>query len=82
MTYGNCGSLCPLCPSSGRIVSRIEQDTASVDGIRSATARTIGLLKERRAAVIAAAVTGQIDVSAVEYYTDDAASQKEAGRRR
>ena len=30
--------------------------------LRAATERTIALLKERRAALIAAAVTGQIDV--------------------
>ena len=43
--------------------------------------RSIALLKERRAALIAAAVTVQIDVSGVGYYTDDAAGQKEPERR-
>ena len=41
---------------------------------------TIALLRERRAALIAAAVTGQIDVGGEGYYTDDAASEKEPRR--
>jgi len=44
------------------IVERISIDLSRVDVLRSATERTITLLKERRAALIAAAVTGQIDV--------------------
>ncbi len=44
------------------IVARIGSETAKLDQLRAATDRTIGLLKERRAALIAAAVTGQIDV--------------------
>jgi type I restriction enzyme, S subunit len=32
--------------------------------VRAATERTIALLKERRSALIAAAVTGQLDVGA------------------
>ena len=73
----------PVPPMSEQraIVSRIERDTASVDGLCFATARTIALLKERRAALIAAAVTGQIDVGRAGYYTDEAASQKEPGQR-
>lgn len=63
------------------IVIHIATETAKLDAMRSATERTIALLKERRAAVIAAAVTGQIDVERGEYYTDDAAEQKEPGRR-
>ena len=36
-----------------------------IDGVmRAATERTIALLKERRSALIAAAVTGQLDVGA------------------
>ncbi len=64
------------------IVERLERETAKLDDMRSATERTIALLKERRAALIAAAVTGQIDVGSGEYYTDDAASQKEPEQRR
>ncbi len=44
------------------IVTHITTETAKLDALRSATERTIALLKERRAALIAAAVTGQIDV--------------------
>jgi type I restriction enzyme, S subunit len=44
------------------IVSHIAAETARLDALRAATERTIALLKERRAALIAAAVTGQIEV--------------------
>jgi type I restriction enzyme, S subunit len=54
----------PIPPTSEQraIVSRIDRDTAYLDRLRSTTSRTIELLNERRAAIIAAAVTGQIDV--------------------
>jgi len=44
------------------IVVHIARETTKLDNVRAATERTIALLKERRAALIAAAVTGQIDV--------------------
>ena len=44
------------------IVAHIAAETAKLDALRAATERTIALLKERRAALIAAAVTGQIEV--------------------
>jgi len=44
------------------IVAHIKSATEKLDAVRDATERTISLLKERRAALIAAAVTGQIDV--------------------
>ena len=44
------------------IVAYIEKETAKLDALREATERTIGLLKERRAALIAAAVTGRIAI--------------------
>lgn len=44
------------------IVERICIDLSRVDALRSANERTIALLKERRAALIAAAVTGQLEV--------------------
>jgi type I restriction enzyme S subunit len=47
------------------IVDHIARETARLDAVRTATERTITLLKERRAALIAAAVTGQLDVGAV-----------------
>ncbi len=45
------------------IVAHIAKETAKLDALRAATERTIALLKERRAALIAAAVTGKIDVN-------------------
>lgn len=47
------------------IVGHIAKETAKLDSLQSATERTILLLKERRAALIAAAVTGQIDLKDV-----------------
>lgn len=44
------------------IVTYVAVETSKLDALRAATERTIALLKERRAAFIAAAVTGEIDV--------------------
>lgn len=44
------------------IVDHIAREITQLDSVRSVTERTIALLNERRAALIAAAVTGQIDV--------------------
>jgi len=44
------------------VVTHIGRETYALDELWAATERTIALLKERRAALIAAAVTGQIDV--------------------
>jgi type I restriction enzyme, S subunit len=44
------------------ILAHILRETTKLDALRTATERTIALLKERRAALIAAAVTGQIEV--------------------
>lgn len=46
------------------IVAHITHETTKIDAVRAATERTIALLKERRAALIAAAVTGQLDLEA------------------
>ncbi|WP_437318695.1 restriction endonuclease subunit S [Sorangium sp. So ce385] len=46
------------------IVEHIARETAKLDAVRTATERTIALLRERRSALIAAAVTGQLDVRA------------------
>lgn len=46
------------------VVEHIARETAKLDAVRAATERTIALLKERRSALIAAAVTGQLDVVA------------------
>jgi type I restriction enzyme, S subunit len=45
------------------IVAHIATETAKLDALSSATERTITLLKERRAALIAAAVTGCLTVT-------------------
>ncbi|NOT57673.1 MAG: restriction endonuclease subunit S [Deltaproteobacteria bacterium] len=50
----------PPLPEQHAIVAHIQKETAKLDALRAATERTIGLLKERRAALIAAAVTGKL----------------------
>jgi type I restriction enzyme, S subunit len=45
------------------IASYIEKQTGKIDTLQVATEKSIGLLKERRAALISAAVTGQIRVA-------------------
>ncbi len=47
------------------IVAHIATETARLDSLATATERTIALLKERRAALIAAAVTGHLDIPEV-----------------
>lgn len=54
----------PPADEQQAIVEHIARETAKLDAVRAATERTIALLKERRAALIAAAVTGQLDVGA------------------
>ncbi len=54
----------PSLDEQGAIVKHIAIEAAKIDALTSATERTIALIKERRAALIAAAVTGQIDVGA------------------
>lgn len=54
----------PVPPSDEQraIVEHIETETKKLDDLRAETQHTIGLLQERRAALIAAAVTGQLNV--------------------
>lgn len=54
----------PVPPSDEQraIVEHIETETKKLDDLRAETEHTIGLLKERRATLIAAAVTGQLNV--------------------
>jgi type I restriction enzyme S subunit len=52
----------PPQPEQLAILSHIRKETGKLDALRAATERMIALLKERRAALIAAAVTGQIAV--------------------
>ncbi len=44
------------------IADYLDRETARLDTLSSMTEDTIALLKERRASLISAAVTGQIDV--------------------
>jgi type I restriction enzyme S subunit len=52
----------PSLSEQRAIVAHIAKESVKLDQLRVATERTTALLKERRAALIAAAVTGQIDV--------------------
>ncbi len=52
----------PPVEEQREIVAEIVSTTTVIDQIETATNRSIALLKERRSALIAAAVTGQIDV--------------------
>lgn len=54
----------PLPPieEQGEILNFLDAETARLDALAAEASRAIALLKERRSALIAAAVTGQIDV--------------------
>ncbi|SHL68220.1 type I restriction enzyme, S subunit [Roseovarius marisflavi] len=52
----------PPLDEQREIVRHIATETQKIDRLRVATEHSIDLLKERRAALIAAAVTGQIDI--------------------
>ena len=52
----------PSPQQQAEIAARVDSETAKIDGLSAATERTIALLKERRAALIAAAVSGAIDL--------------------
>lgn len=54
----------PIPPAEEQpaIVGHVKQETAKIDTMRKAIEKTVALSKERRASLIAAAVTGQIDV--------------------
>lgn len=54
----------PPLDEQREIVAYIGTETAKLDAMRAATERTISLLKERRAALIANAVTGKIRTTA------------------
>lgn len=52
----------PSAEAQREIVSHVAQETAKLDAVQKATDRSVALLKERRVALIGAAVTGQVDV--------------------
>jgi type I restriction enzyme S subunit len=61
--FGTLGLFLPAVSEQRAIVAHIAAETARIDALRAATERTVALLKERRAALIAAAVTGQLAIS-------------------
>jgi type I restriction enzyme S subunit len=54
----------PVPPVSEQtaIVEHVDAELSKIDQLRSAAKASIALLRERRSALIAAAVTGQLDV--------------------
>lgn len=54
----------PSLQEQTAIVTHLERQTTKLDKLKLSTELTIGLLRERRSALITAAVTGQIDVEA------------------
>ena len=54
----------PPIPEQRSIIAALAGQTRAIDQTRAAIERTITLIKERRSALIAAAVTGRIDVGA------------------
>ncbi len=54
---------CPPMSEQQSIVAYVEIELKKIKDLRNATRQTIALLKERRAALIAAAVTGQLEVT-------------------
>jgi type I restriction enzyme S subunit len=52
----------PPLDEQNEIIERIERETAKFDALTAAAEGAIGLLQERRTALISAAVTGKIDV--------------------
>lgn len=54
----------PSVAEQREIAARLNAETARIDGLITLTERSIDLLREKRAALITAAVTGKIDVRA------------------
>lgn len=52
----------PPIQEQRHITDYVDRETTKLDNVSAATERTIALLKERRSALVAAAVTGQIDI--------------------
>jgi type I restriction enzyme, S subunit len=52
----------PPISEQNEIVTYLQKETFTLDALQAATNRSIGLLKERRAALISAVVTGQFDI--------------------
>jgi type I restriction enzyme S subunit len=74
LTIEEVAALClPVPPMAQQraIVVHIAKETARLDAFRAATERTIALLKERRAVLIAAAVTGRLSLSPSDAASDN-----------
>jgi len=69
--FGDMKMPLPPLDEQRAIVEHITKETARLDALRATTERSIALLEERRAALISAAVTGQIEVSACAASTAD-----------
>lgn len=61
-TFGRVPMALPPLDEQRRVVAEIEEQTTKIDGLIGETETFIELAKERRSALITAAVTGQIDV--------------------
>jgi len=61
--YGYLPIALPPLEEQRGIIAAIHGAIGKLDAVRAATERTVGLLKERRDALIAAAVTGQLEVA-------------------
>jgi type I restriction enzyme S subunit len=59
---GSCQFGVPPLTEQRGIVAHVAKATVKLHALRVATERTIALLKERRAALIAAAVTGRLHI--------------------
>jgi type I restriction enzyme, S subunit len=62
---GNLPVVCPPVGEQGRIAAYLDEQTAKIETLIVETERFIELARERRSALITAAVTGQIDVREV-----------------
>ncbi len=60
--FRNVRVVIPSPEEQDRILSAIDRETTRIDSLVTETERSIALLKEKRAALITAAVTGKIDV--------------------
>ena len=60
---GGCHVPMPSLEEQRTIVDHVDRETIKIDAICAVTRRTITLLNERRAALIAAAVTGQLELA-------------------
>ncbi len=68
ITCDQLGRLCIAAPSieeQGEIIEFLSHEISKLDGLVSAAESAIDLLKERRSALISAAVTGKVDVRVV-----------------